>query len=908
MIPESLRLRNFLSHRETDLDFRGVHLASLVGENGAGKSALLDAITWAVWGRSRVPYGHDDDLVHHGESDLEVEFVFRIPYQSGDEQRCRIMRRRELRGRRSVSSLLDFEVETSDGWRVLTSDTIRDTQQHIIDYLGLDYDTFINSAYLRQGHADEFTVQTSSDRKRVLGTVLGLDRWTVYQDRARVALSEVQGQLRETDRRLEEIERELGRRPDYELALETAEVQAQAAEADLEAVQGQMDELTRVREQVVALQRQLVDLGHRQEESEAEIAKLQAEIGARQERLAYYRTLMEQAEEIEARHTAYEAALADERMLGQKLSQAAKLQADKSRWEAELAAARQALTEEIRSLEQEEARLERLMSDARQALERTGSELRSQLALLAERFAPDRLLAERAAAAEALSALEEAAREQERVRTALQESEVEQSRLLERNRQLRDLMSETKTRLDALAEAQATCPLCGQSLSAQHRQQVLDEVEAQGRAMGDEFRANRGHLAEIEAAQRHLRAELQDLDQRLRARPAQEQALARLQQQVEQSEQARARARDLEAQAAAIDARVAAQDYAVAEREAARRVADDRAARQARLEAHDFATEARASLAQVLKEMAALGYDAAAHEQIKARVEALAGAESDYRELEKARVGVEGESEVLARLDGQVTAIRGRLDQLSEERARLEARVLEMEPRLAEAPILAQRLNEARVRATTARQRVGAARQNLAALETLERRLDDTRTQHDSLAQRVAVFTELRDAFGVNGIPAMIIEHTLPELERDANRILQQLTGGRMHVRFETQRETKSGTLRETLDIIISDEKGTRPYEGFSGGEQFRINFAIRVALSRMLTQRSGVRLRSLFVDEGFGALDAEGRQRLVEAVKAVQDEFEMILLITHIDELREAFPTQIQVTKTDSGSQVDII
>jgi DNA repair protein SbcC/Rad50 len=153
----------------------------------------------------------------------------------------------------------------------------------------------------------------------------------------------------------------------------------------------------------------------------------------------------------------------------------------------------------------------------------------------------------------------------------------------------------------------------------------------------------------------------------------------------------------------------------------------------------------------------------------------------------------------------------------------------------------------------------------------------------------------------------MIIEHTLPELERDANRILQQLTGGRMHVRFETQRETKTGNLRETLDIIISDEKGTRPYESFSGGEQFRINFAIRVALSRMLAQRAGVRLRSLFVDEGFGALDTEGRQRLVEAVKAIQDEFDMVLIITHVDELREAFPSQILVTKTDNGSQIEV-
>jgi len=196
----------------------------------------------------------------------------------------------------------------------------------------------------------------------------------------------------------------------------------------------------------------------------------------------------------------------------------------------------------------------------------------------------------------------------------------------------------------------------------------------------------------------------------------------------------------------------------------------------------------------------------------------------------------------------------------------------------------------------------------LAALDTQQKRLGTMTKQQTELNTRVVLLKELRDAFGVNGIPAMIIEHTLPELEEEANRILQQLTGGRMHVRFDTQRETKAGTVQETLDIIISDEKGTRPYENFSGGEQFRVNFAIRVALSRLLAQRSGTRLRSLFVDEGFGTLDAEGRRRLVEAVKAIQDDFDLILVITHIDELQDAFPTRIQVTKTDSGSQVEVL
>jgi exonuclease SbcC len=124
-----------------------------------------------------------------------------------------------------------------------------------------------------------------------------------------------------------------------------------------------------------------------------------------------------------------------------------------------------------------------------------------------------------------------------------------------------------------------------------------------------------------------------------------------------------------------------------------------------------------------------------------------------------------------------------------------------------------------------------------------------------------------------------------------------------MHVRFDTQRETKSGGIRETLDILISDELGTRDYNLFSGGEAFRVNFAVRIALSQMLARRAGAKLRTLFIDEGFGTQDAAGRERLVEAINAIQDDFDLILVITHIDELKDAFPSQIEVTKTSKGS-----
>jgi len=202
---------------------------------------------------------------------------------------------------------------------------------------------------------------------------------------------------------------------------------------------------------------------------------------------------------------------------------------------------------------------------------------------------------------------------------------------------------------------------------------------------------------------------------------------------------------------------------------------------------------------------------------------------------------------------------------------------------------------------------VGAAQQKLAACDALARQKQTQLIERDKLAQDKDVYEELRLAFSKKGVPALIIETAIPEIEDDANALLARITAGRMHIRFDTQRETVKGEIVETLDIKIADELGTRPYENFSGGEQFRVNFAIRIALSKLLARRAGAQLQTLVIDEGFGQLDASGRERLVEAINAIQQDFARILVVTHVEELRDAFPARIEITKTPQGSQINV-
>src|SRR5216110_3729627 len=122
MIPVRLNVRNFMSYTDVHepLCFDGIHVAVLTGDNGHGKSALLDAITWVLWGRARAR--SVDELIHAGASEMEVEFEFAL-----DEHQYRVIRKRQRRGKSGFSDL-QFAVMTDAGvYKPLTERSVTET-------------------------------------------------------------------------------------------------------------------------------------------------------------------------------------------------------------------------------------------------------------------------------------------------------------------------------------------------------------------------------------------------------------------------------------------------------------------------------------------------------------------------------------------------------------------------------------------------------------------------------------------------------------------------------------------------------------------------------------------------------------------------------------------------------------
>ncbi len=885
MIPLSLRLRNFMCYRdEQALDFGGIHLACLAGDNGHGKSALLDAITWALWGRARAR--RDDELIALGETEMWVELAFELA-----GQRYRVWRQRSKRGRgqsdlhfyvwnavappppsqgggqggegrrlpTSPPAPLSYEERGREGdWQLLDEGGLLERQAQIIRTLRMEYETFVNSAFLLQGQADSFTVKTASERKQILADILGLGRYELYEKRAADEAQARKEQAGRLQGELVALEAELGRRAEYERSLETARAAASTAAATLRAAEAEQAAARLAVSQRQDQARQLADLRGRLARAERELAGDRSQLEAAQAQLQRYEAVVAQRDEIEAGWAALQAARSEDAAWNGRLLRQTQLAETLSRARLAVEQARLALESEGQLLAERHAELGRKIA--------AGEE---QIGLLADAQAALAHMAEQQARRDAIA--DDLRAGAERIAGLRLESD-----------RLRIEGQAVREKMEMLgAAATANCPLCQQPLTDQHRDQMLADLAAERAALAERWQASHTELKALVERKTALEAEDADLARELRGRDARQRQAA-------------------QAEAAQADARAAAEEQV--------KLAQARATVTARLAAADYAPAERATLAQLQAQLAEVGYDPAAHEAVRSRLSGLEAFDTRYqRQLLPALDGIadaRGRAESLiaqlARREAEWAADRGLADQL--------VVTLADQPRLEAALTLAAaEVERAAQTLRRAHAEEGAAMQQISTLAVQEERRKQRLADLERANAEIGIYNQLREAFGKKGLQAMMIESAIPEVEIEANRLLGRMTENRMSLRLETQREKVTGGVAETLDIIIADELGARPYEMYSGGESFRANLALRIAISKLLARRAGAQLQTLVIDEGFGSQDSQGRTLVVEAINSIQDDFARIIVVTHIDELKDLFPARIDVVKTAEGSRVSI-
>jgi DNA repair exonuclease SbcCD ATPase subunit len=184
MIPVKLKLENFFSHKDSEIDFSKFDSALLIGNtegdysksNGSGKSAVFESILWCLFNKSRAAMM--DDIIRWGEVSCSVSMEF-----SHNEKTYKVIR---TRNRVNSNSSVEFcELDSFGEWKDLSGSTAGDTNKKIETTIKLEYKTFINSIYFRQNDISEFSEADPSRKKEILKSIIDISRWDEYEKDAR---------------------------------------------------------------------------------------------------------------------------------------------------------------------------------------------------------------------------------------------------------------------------------------------------------------------------------------------------------------------------------------------------------------------------------------------------------------------------------------------------------------------------------------------------------------------------------------------------------------------------------------------------------------------------------------------------------------------------------------------------
>ncbi len=1039
MILQSINLHNFMSYADAHLDLNSINVACLSGSNGAGKSALLDATTWAIWERGRAT---SDELIRLGQKEMWVELIFihesntyrirrsrqKTPSRSGNKANSKGSVDLQMLIPETSQSILNnadndglngkenHNIQTAPdnnvkNWKSLSANSISETQEKISQLLRMDYQTFINSAYLRQGSADQFARETPMKRKEILGEILSLSYFDRLQERCKERLKPLKDKC-------EFLASLLSRLPEIEVQINLFETERATLQNNLnshrtskEKLDSDLATLQRKEHELNSWQEKQLDIQNRLQNLNSEIKRFNTQKFELQEKLNKLQSLISGQAELEIEFAAYESttsalknleekSIAAQSLEKQKIELRAKLSAQRAQLEIELKQAQKELvegcerkaklihdTQNQETIANEFQQYQDLinqdiyLSKQQEAYEQIKQRISELQTIIDE--AQIRLSTEIEQKQDQLSQLKSILTSQdllERQKLDLETKEIELDNKEKEFQYVSEKGQDIKTKIEGFAQQMDNekarrqeyhnkiqelikasdspiCPLC--SAEIVDRAAVIDRYQDLVKQTENEIISFQLEQATLEEERNTLRIRYAELSNELSQRKALDMQKGQLKEKHRAIKDAQENLSRLEAEIASLETQRELNDYAIVQRTSLINLSGEltelkfdpglyssiqaqiRSQRGIETRYHQlqrdlteknkidsalpeliktidslkivlaeesYGSDTRKAIGEIEKVWQQLDYDSTKHGDLKEQLNILLPKVDQYKDLKHALNEIpiaeknlkDTETWLLSKIQ-QHTDLTNDYEIASSsvsDLANIEAQISSLKLQAKESQNILEALlqEEAKISAT-----LGSAKKELESFKDRNRELIDTR-------QAAEDFAYLAECFGKKGIQAIVIENAIPEIEMDANRLLSKLTDNKMHIGLITQQKNKSGNISETLEIVISDEIGTRNYELYSGGEAFKVNFAIRVALSRLLARRAGAKLETLIIDEGFGSQDDYSRDKLVKAIRSIQTDFARILVITHFADVKEMFPTHIQINKHGGVSQIELI
>ncbi|MFN2544863.1 MAG: AAA family ATPase [Actinomycetota bacterium] len=854
MRPLRLRVKGFTAFRdEQNIDFTELDVFAIAGETGSGKSSILDAMTYALFGYVERVGRQVGQLVSQGQPRLAVTLEFAV-----GADRYRITRSTPAR---TGATKVMLERADGDGWvqHGEGADRVRESNEIVRRLIGLDYTAFTRSVLLPQGRFAEFLTGDPKERRDILTELLGL---SIFERMAKHA-----NQLGKEERLRAESMREL---LDREYAGVTAEAAkdarrgAKAARARERKLAGAGAKVLELLERYQSGRRAAGDLlacvseartqADRFREVGASLLDLADRMQVAGESLALRETEMKRAEGA-ARKAADDVVAAEER------------------WGTATEIA--ALRELARGLAAVSTRVERARGE-REGTEAAVADLEKALAASSEQLS--------VAAAIELQA-------QEALQAAVERRELA-------------MHEDLAASLSAGLKKGDPCPVCGQALSAPPKRPAPRAVQAAASGVTAAEREAKRSANAHRDAERLRDTAARDLHEARTTLGRLEADITRDSKELEEAGSPIAAAFEegvpldpvavLSERISALEGLAKAERLAVTAAEEATRARD-----AAEREVTEVRAEIAADRARLEFDVGPLVQRARRATNVQVAVPRLPRIPASTAKPEALAAHAEKTADGL---DTFSTAVEERVAGRSQEEAALldKARALagEVGSGAEDLPTLAAELNDgirrAGEEAATAEQSAETLDQRLATRATMEEEASARETRGGRLR---ALAAELR----ADHVIAFLQAEALQVLAAAGSERLATLSGGRYRL-------TCAGDEFSVVDTWNGDEE--RSVRTLSGGETFLASLCLALALSeqvRSLSVTERARLDSLFLDEGFGTLDPEALRIVVDAIEQLAGDGRLVGVITHVRELAEQFP-RLEIRKSQRGSTVEFV
>lgn len=895
MIPIKLSLRNFLSYgaKPQEINF-GLHpLICFSGKNGHGKSALLDAITWGIWGQARkvgVQSKPDAHLLRLGQSSMMVCIDV-----LSNNTRYRIKREFALTKASHPFAQLEFGIIDQQDQLVknLTEKTIRHTQETIDRVLGVSFETFVNTAFLRQGNANEFSKKSPKDRKEILAQILQLGQFDALKKAAYERAKEF----------LQEIENYTIRKQSLERELEQQEI--------LEKKQVLLEEELKLlsNEELLCKQQQNV-LEQKLLEAAQNLAKIRHIISydkqLEQDEQEQYKKLTHIVKQWRTAHKKLRSikSLSPDirKELVAKLNNLQKLQKDFFDHKAQLISAQSALETHVK---QKKLKHEIIKKNCEIAQETKYGELKKNYALK-EQANKDyksqeqelkQYQEEHKNICAHITRIKQECDTLEEIEQQFEKRKIFYHKWLDTLHRFKQEINHIKRKRELIrptAKGQACCPLCRQQLSAQYAHNMDIALTKEQHSLCNRYRRLAAAIKELKnlLLQQHTNLlETRSKLKRMEMFISQEQNLSLLIKKISHDlSEKRKYLIELNANINLLQKEIAHADTesTIGEDDStSHKLQQQIDILQQKINNHLYKPEEHQALINAWQKEQDQQQDMLYEQEQKLQqqrwftfLNLKDNLKKIYTQRKKCHISYAQEQQ-----------IEQEKEHISQQKSIHETNRKHLQD-------VREKLLQEKARTES----------TLKSIYIKKEELELIKCSLKSLEQEAHDYVNLSSIFSRDGIQALLIEDALPEIEQEANNLLSQLTQNQSHIIIESLRDLKKGGVKETLDIKISDTMGIRPYELFSGGEAFRIDFALRIAISKLLARRAGTSLQTLIIDEGFGSQDEEGLSLLMDTIHHIQHEFAKIIIVSHLPQLKDQFPVHFLIHKSNQGSTVNIV